>query len=124
MATILVVDDDPLVANMIQKFVEAFGHTVKCAHDGVNAVRLALQHKPPLMFLDMDMPGANAFDILEELRRFSRTRHTQVVMMSESPDRYERANTLRRGATSFLTKPIQLPDLRLHVKAFAAEGAA
>lgn len=124
MATVLVVDDDPLITSMLDRFIGSLGHKVVCAHNGIDAVRLALQHRPPLVFFDMEMPGVNAFEILEELRRFSRTRHTQVVMMSESPEQSERESTARRCGTGYVTKPIVLRDVLGHLNAFAVEGAA
>lgn len=111
MARILLVDDDAYTLKIVSTFLQQLGHEVTQAEDGEEAVRLALQHRPELIILDVMMPKKNGFQVLEELRRFRRTQQTPVLMLSGLNQQWDRDEARRRGAAGYLTKPLNRAEL-------------
>ena len=66
---ILVVDDNVDAAKMTQVFLQARGHEVRCAFDGLSALGLAQELKPQLVLLDIAMPGMDGYEVLSRLRK-------------------------------------------------------
>ncbi len=106
MARILVVDDDVYVLKTVEAFLLTLRHEVLLAHDGEEGLQMALQHRPDLIILDALMPKKDGFKVLDELRRFRRTQSTPVLMLSGLDQAWDREEARRRGATDFLSKPL------------------
>ena len=115
MARILVVEDNLYSRKPVEDLLRNLKHEVLLAADGDQALQMALQHRPDLIILDITVPGRDGFKVLDELRRFRRTENTPVVMVSERGGQWDRDEAARRGATWFLTKPIDLNALRAEV---------
>jgi DNA-binding response OmpR family regulator len=111
MGRILIVDDDAYTLKVVGTFLTQLGHEVFQAEDGEEAVRMALQHRPDLIILDVMMPKKNGFQVLEELRRFRRTQQTPVLMLSGLNQQWDRDEARRRGAAGYLTKPLNRAEL-------------
>lgn len=86
MATILTVDDDQNVREMLQKGLFALGHEVLAAANGRTALRLAFWRKIDIILLDISMPGMNGLTVLRRLKASSRTQHIPVVMLTGHDD--------------------------------------
>lgn len=111
MARILVIDDDEFQLRIVDSLLIALKHEVLIAKDGEEGLRLALQHKPDLILLDVVMPKKDGFQVLDELRRFRRTQSTPVVVISGRDQAWDRDEARRRGATEYLTKPLDRAQL-------------
>jgi PAS domain S-box-containing protein len=100
---VLVVEDDRDVARLIQLHLAGNGREVLIARRGSEALELAQGERPDLITLDIMLPDADGFDVLERLKSDPFTREIPVVIVSVLPDREQ---GLRLGAVDYVTKPI------------------
>lgn len=104
-SSILVVDDDKLIREMLSTWLVHRGHAVKTAPNGQHALDLIQQHSFDLILLDIMMPDINGFDVLTELKEAGNT--TPVVVMSALTDLKSIVACIKLGAEDFLSKPIE-----------------
>ncbi|MCX6406436.1 MAG: response regulator transcription factor [Propionibacteriales bacterium] len=125
--TILVVEDEPLINQMVTDRLRAEGHDVVQAHDGPGAVDAFVAHEPDLVVLDLMLPG---FDGLEVCRRVQALRPVPVLMLTARDDETDVLVGLHVGADDYVTKPFRQRELVARVQALlrrvarAAELAA
>jgi two-component system chemotaxis response regulator CheY len=110
--TVLVVDDDPFIRKLIATTLEDVSEfELHEASDGVEAIAVAKQRAPALVFLDVDMPRMNGIDACRRLREDVATNGATIVMLTAAHgDRVER-EAEDAGADLFLTKPFSPLDL-------------
>ena len=106
MATILLVDDDPNIRELLRLYVEREGHRPLFASDGEAALDLATRAKPDVVLLDVMLPGLSGYDVLATLRSDARTREVPVVMYSAVSDPAARRRALDLGAQDYLVKAL------------------
>ncbi|WP_205471704.1 response regulator transcription factor [Nocardioides sp. SYSU D00038] len=111
---ILVVEDDPLIGDMVAERLVADGHDVVRAYDGPGAVAAHAEHRPDLVVLDLMLPG---FDGLEVCRRIQRERPVPVLMLTARDDEADVLTGLGVGADDYLTKPFRMRELVARVAA-------
>ncbi|MFE9727923.1 response regulator transcription factor [Streptomyces sp. NPDC005794] len=129
MRNILVVDDDPTVAEVVTGYLERAGFTVERAGDGVQALRAADSRWPDLVVLDLMLPGMDGLQVCRELHARG---PVPVVMLTARGDEDDRILGLEIGADDYVTKPFSPRELVLRVEsvlrrssaAAAAPGAA
>jgi two-component system, OmpR family, KDP operon response regulator KdpE len=109
---ILVVDDHAKVLKFIEIDLKLRGFEVFCAGSGEQALELIGRAKPDIMLLDMVMPGKDGFEVLKELRAFSKM---PVIAFSASPGNQDPA--LAAGATDFMHKPFNPEDMYKKISA-------
>lgn len=109
--SILLIDDDPDVLRVLQRFLERSGWTVFQALGGTEGLRAYEAHQPDLVLLDLRMPGISGLDVLEVLA----PRGATVIMLTGNADLDTAVEAMRLGAENFLAKP---PDLQ-HLAAVA-----
>ncbi|RIX53030.1 DNA-binding response regulator [Paenibacillus nanensis] len=121
--TLLLVDDERKVLDFMEPFLKQEGYTVITAETGLDALRLAKEHKPSLVLLDWMLPGMNGIDVCRELRRTSKAGIIMVTARSEETDK---VIGLEVGADDYLTKPFSLRELLARIRAVLRrlEGAA
>jgi CheY-like chemotaxis protein len=100
---LLVVDDNPDVVMLFQRYLRGAQYRVVQATSGPEAVRIGRELRPDVIALDVMLPTQDGWDILTQLRTFAETRETPVVVCSVLP---EREIALSLGAADFLAKPI------------------
>ena len=110
---IVVVDDDPTVADVVERYLVRDGHTVQCAHDGYEALRLIAERPPDLVVLDLMLPG---IDGLEVCRRLRERWPIPVVMLTALGDESERLAGFETGADDYVTKPFSPRELAMRVR--------
>jgi DNA-binding response OmpR family regulator len=111
---ILIVDDDPTVAEVVARYLARDGHRVECVADGREALRRALDEPPDLIVLDLMLPGMSG---LEVCRRIRATSPVPVVMLTALGEETDRLVGLEIGADDYVTKPFSPRELALRVKA-------
>jgi DNA-binding NtrC family response regulator len=122
MAEILVVDDDQSIASAFERFLKHEGHVCTLASNAEEALRLAGERDPDLVVMDIRMPGTDGLDVLQQLR--SRRPELYVVMMTAYGTSQTSIDAIRAGAFEYLTKPLDLDQLRLVIrKALAAKAS-
>jgi DNA-binding response OmpR family regulator len=105
-AHVLVIEDSPHVRFLIHKIVEAAGHQVEDANDGLDAMRLLYRKfkRFDLLILDMQMPKMNGAQFLDVVRRQSSTKTIPVIVLSAHPDLRDKIAQYETSA--YLAKPI------------------
>ena len=111
---IVVVDDDPTVADVVGRYLVRDGHTVECVHDGYEALRRIAEHQPDLVVLDLMLPG---IDGLEVCRRLREQWPIPVVMLTALGDETDRLAGFEIGADDYVTKPFSPRELGARIKA-------
>lgn len=115
MAKILVVEDDPSVAQSIEEFLKAEQHTVDVVHDGQDAVeRLDVFHYD-VMVLDWNLPRLNGIDVCKQTR--DKGSSMLIVMLTGKTDLDARLTGLDTGADDYMTKPFHPSELAARVRA-------
>lgn len=110
-ARMLVVDDSPTICAVLGKMLGQEGYLVSSANEGGNALRLARDEQPALIFLDIVLPGMNGFAVLRALRHDPLTRHIPIVMISGNQQATEQFYVQRFGADDFMKKPFDRDEV-------------
>ncbi len=109
MSTILVVDDEPHIREVVGSYLVREGHEVRYADDGDAALASALEDEPDLIVLDVMLPGRSGFDVLRELRTAGR--RSAVILLTARDDVIDRVAGLEIGADDYVTKPFEPREL-------------
>ncbi len=112
MTTVLVVDDDLTVRDVVRRYLELAGHQVALADNGEDALVWIAANRPDLVVLDLMLPG---IDGLEVCRRLRRTSTVPVVMLTALGEEENRIAGLQLGADDYVTKPFSPRELALRV---------
>jgi DNA-binding response OmpR family regulator len=110
---IVVVDDDPTVADVVGRYLVRDGHTVESVRDGQEALRLIAMRPPDLVVLDLMLPG---IDGLEVCRRLRERWPIPVVMLTALGDENDRLAGFEIGADDYVTKPFSPRELAMRVR--------
>lgn len=115
MATILVVEDDEAIRNLVKMTLEMDGMTVITAGDGAEGIRIVEEHKDAidLMLLDIMLPNADGYEVLTRIR----DRHIAVIFMTAKSSVTDRIFGLKMGADDYITKPFEPMELLAKVNA-------
>ncbi|MFD5145831.1 response regulator [Streptomyces sp. NPDC058401] len=120
-ARILVVDDDPTVAEVVTGYLRRAGYAVESVADGPAALARAAAFRPDLVVLDLMLPG---LDGLEVCRRLRAAGPVPVIMLTARGDEDDRIAGLERGADDYVTKPFSPRELVLRVSSVLRRAAA
>jgi DNA-binding response OmpR family regulator len=113
-ATILVVDDEPRIVQLVRDYLEHGGFTVLTATDGPSALRSARTGRPDLVVLDLGLPGLDGLDVARSLRRDGAM---PIIMLTARTDESDKLVGLELGADDYLTKPFSPKELVARVRA-------
>ena len=111
-STVLVVDDDPNVREVVSRYLSRDGHRVIQRANGIDGLEAALTHHPDLVVLDLMMPGLDGLQVCEQLRRRSTV---PVIMLTALGEESDRVVGLEYGADDYVTKPFSPRELALRV---------
>ena len=114
--TLLIVEDDPDTAHMLQMYFEAQGYRVVTAAGGYEALEKCRQHPPDLILLDVRLPDIDGFEVGKRLQDDLRTSRLPVIFVTERRERDDRITGLKLGAIDYITKPFDVQELRLRVR--------
>ena len=112
--TILVVDDEPTISQVVASYLRRDGFRAVTAADGPSAVEAALEHRPDLVVLDVMLPG---FDGLQVMARLRQERHVPVILLTARGEESDRVIGLRLGADDYVVKPFSPAELVARVHA-------
>jgi len=113
-ASVLVVDDEPTIAEVLSRYLERAGFNALVAGDGPEALRLAGAERPDLVVLDLMLPG---MDGLEVMRRLREERRVSVILLTARGEMSDRITGLRLGADDYVVKPFSPAELVARVEA-------
>jgi len=112
--TILVVDDEPRIVQLVRDYLEHGGFAVVTAADGAAALREARERRPDLVVLDLGLPGLDGLDVTRELRKQG---NLPIVMLTARDDESDKIVGLELGADDYMTKPFSPKELVARVRA-------
>ena len=115
--TILVIDDEEDVVDLITFNLQKAGYRSIQAHDGSTGIALARSEQPDVIILDLMLPGQNGFQLFETFRADSRTKDIPVIMLTARAEPSDRIAGLKLGADDYVTKPFSPKELILRVQA-------
>ena len=117
---ILIVDDEKLLVKGIKFNFEQDGYDVETAYDGEEAVKLARDKSIDLIILDLMLPKIDGLEVCRIIRDFS---SVPIIMLTAKTDDMDRIMGLEYGADDYLTKPFNILELKLRVKAIIRRSA-
>jgi two-component system OmpR family response regulator len=115
--TVLLVDDDRELLDMVRDYLEREGFTVSCAHDGGDGVTAALTGDFDIVVLDVMLPGLDGFQVLGKIRGDSIAGSLPVIMMTARGDDADRILGLEHGADDYVPKPCTPRELAARLRA-------
>ena len=114
MKSILVVDDEPRIAELARDYLEHAGFEVRLASTGDGALDSIRRDRPDLVVLDLGLPGLDGLDVTRDIRRDS---NLPVIMLTARDDEVDKLLGLELGADDYLTKPFSPRELVARVRA-------
>jgi two-component system phosphate regulon response regulator PhoB len=115
--TILVVEDEPAIQELIAVNLSFAGHQVLRAADAEQAQALIRAELPDLILLDWMLPGASGITLARALRSDDRTRHVPIIMLTAKGAEHDKVDGLEAGADDYITKPFSPKELMARIKA-------
>ncbi|MGH2526498.1 MAG: response regulator [Actinomycetota bacterium] len=114
MTTILVVDDEPQIRRALRTSLEAHGYQVRTASNGTEAIEVAAEAGPDLVFLDLGLPDLDGKQVIERVRSFS---DVPVIVISVRDRQTDKVEALDAGADDYVTKPFAMEELLARLRA-------
>jgi two-component system alkaline phosphatase synthesis response regulator PhoP len=112
--TILVVDDEPKVCDLLKVYLERSGFGVVCAANGGSALAEVERRRPDLVLLDLNLPGTDGLEVCKTLRK---TSDIPIIMLTARDEEPDRIVGLELGADDYVTKPFSPREVVARVKA-------
>lgn len=115
-STVLIVEDDLDIADMLNAYFRVQGYEVLTVNWGEDGVRSCLTHAPDLVILDIRLPDIDGFDVARRLRSNRKTKDIPIIFLTEKRERSDRLKGLELQADDYITKPFDIQELRLRVR--------
>jgi two-component system response regulator ResD len=112
--SVLVVDDEPTIAEVVSRYMERAGYATRVAGDGYEALRLAREERPDLVVLDIMLPGIDGLEVMRRLRGEDRM---SIILLTAKGEQTDRIVGLRQGADDYVVKPFSPAELVARVDA-------
>ena len=116
-STILVVEDEPAIAELLSVNLGFAGHKVMIAGDAEAAMAMIATELPDLVLLDWMLPGMTGVRLAKKLRSEDRTRDVPIIMLTARTDETDKVEGLETGADDYITKPFSPKELMARIKA-------
>ena len=124
MPRILIADDNPSNADLLDAHLDGSGFDTKLVHNGADALTAAREWKPDLVLLDVMMPKMSGFEVCRKLRTDPTTAGVSVLMVTALDQPSDVESAVDAGTDDFITKPINKTELLLRVRAMLDSRAA
>jgi two-component system response regulator BaeR len=111
---ILIVEDEPKLANLLADYLRASGFEPFCLGDGTDVMPWVREHKPDLILLDLMLPGRDGMEVCKDIRIFSRV---PIIMVTARIEEIDRLLGLELGADDYICKPFSPREVIARVKA-------
>jgi two-component system, OmpR family, alkaline phosphatase synthesis response regulator PhoP len=114
MPSILIVDDDPVIRNLLTQILEEFqesGVRILTAENGEVAVESIKREKPDMIFLDVMMPKMNGFEVCDMVKRNPETKDIYIIMLTAKGQEIDKQKAKELGADYYITKPFNIDEI-------------
>ncbi|MBU7008600.1 response regulator transcription factor [Phosphitispora fastidiosa] len=115
--TILVVDDESHIVELVRFNLEKEGYNVISAQDGLKAYKMAAEHKPDLIVLDVMLPEMDGFEVCRQIQKDIEMAEIPIIMLTARSEEIDKVLGLEIGADDYITKPFSPRELIARVKA-------
>jgi two-component system, OmpR family, alkaline phosphatase synthesis response regulator PhoP len=122
--TILIVDDEQDIINLLKFNLLSEGYRTLTAQDGEAAIKTALAGKPDLIILDVMLPKMDGWAVIRELRNCNETRQTPIIFLTAKDSEIDEVVGLELGADDYIVKPIAIRKLLVRIKMALRKAAA
>ena len=119
--TVLVIEDDPNTANLVELYLKNEGFSALQAHDGESGLTMARRHNPDLVILDLMLPKMDGWEVCRQLRKRS---DLPIIMLTARGEEIDRVSGLTLGADDYVVKPFSPRELVARVKAILRRTAS
>jgi two-component system, OmpR family, KDP operon response regulator KdpE len=119
--TILIVEDEPEFAALLERWISQAGYRPSTARTGQEALRAFYEQHPDLVVLDVSLPGMDGWQVIERIREFSRVPIIMATARGAEPDKIR---GLKLGADDYVTKPLSFPELMARIEAALRRAAS
>lgn len=118
MSRILVVDDEPLIVEIIAETLSSEGHEITKVYNGEDAIKFLNrdQEPPDLVLLDLMLPGMDGLEVSRQMQQDARLNHIPIIMLTAKTATYDRKTGYQKGADDYITKPFDPDELILRVR--------
>jgi DNA-binding response OmpR family regulator len=117
---VLVIDDDPVVCELVTRVLNGWGHAVVSALDGEQGLRVLYAERPDLIVLDVELPDMDGWEVLDRIRDLG---DMPVLMLTAKDRELDKVRGLRGGADDYLTKPFGHQELPARIDALMRRAA-
>ncbi len=114
---IFVIDDDPAILELVTSNLEMQGYQVESADNAIDGLALIQQNPPNLVILDLMMPNLDGFTACQRLRQNEKTKDLPILMLTALSRTEDKVTGFDSGADDYLTKPFELAELFVRVRA-------
>jgi two-component system, OmpR family, response regulator ResD len=114
--SVLVVDDEPTIAEVVARYLERAGYSARIATDGVEALEAVAKQRPDLVVLDLMLPGIDGLEVMRRMREQDRERIATILLTAKGEES-DRVVGLRLGADDYVVKPFSPAELVARVDA-------
>ena len=112
MVNIMIVEDEKPISNLIALSLKKAGYHCECAYDGLSAIDMLEKQYPDLILLDIMLPGADGFEILEYVKPLD----IPVIFLTAKGELSDKVNGLRLGAEDYIVKPFEIMELLARIE--------
>lgn len=112
MVNIMIVEDEKPISNLIRLSLTKAGYHCDCAYDGLEALDMIERHYPDLILLDIMLPGADGFEILEYVKPLG----IPVIFLTAKGELFDRVSGLKSGAEDYIVKPFEIMELLARIE--------
>jgi two-component system cell cycle response regulator len=120
--TILLIEDDPLSARLVDLILKSEGHQVIMVQDGLRGLEIAQKASLDLILLDLMLPGIDGFEVLRRLRADPKTANLKVVVVSAKSQPADKEKAAELGIDHYLTKPYRKIELLEVVRSLLSDA--
>ncbi|MBI5178052.1 MAG: response regulator [Nitrospinae bacterium] len=114
--TVLLVEDDPLMSDVLNYELQNMGHSVLNAENGVEALIALETFRPDIIITDLMMPEMDGYELIRSVRQSETHRDVPIIAMSASIAQHIRDLVLKLGANEFMTKPFSFSKLEWYIE--------
>ena len=118
--SILIVEDDNNIADLLRLYLEKEGYQATIAADGTQGIDLYRKLRPDLVLLDVMMPGVDGWGVLRAIRQDSQT---PVIMLTAKGETTDKVSGLKQGADDYITKPFEMIEVLARIEAVLRRAA-
>ena len=112
--TVLIVEDDRNIADLLRLYLEKEGYEVVIANDGLKGVELFKSSQPSLVLLDVMLPGMDGWGVCRAIRSESKT---PIIMLTAKSETEDKVSGLKQGADDYITKPFEMKEVLARIEA-------